>query len=423
MTTPPPEPPQHQPQQPRQHEPQQPRQQPQPVFAPGQVYGPAATEAPARVHARHAAIPHTVPSRSISVSAVLAWVALGVLVLVGLAVGAYFVSALGTGGLAIGFVLALIPLAIVLLAVRWIDRWEPEPRLALVLAFLWGATASVAIALVVDLTVQVSVLLVGVQPSDVLQYGVQAPVVEELAKGIGLLILFYAARSQFDGPVDGLVYGAVIAAGFAFSENIQYFGLALADGGGGLLAQTFILRGIVSPFAHVTFTACTGLALGFAARRHRGVAALGPFFAGLGVAVFLHALWNLLPGWFAFPAVYVLLEVPIFALWIGVIVMLRRAEIRVTADRLAEYAAGGWFTPGEVAMISTGDGRRGAKAWARSTSRVAERAMQRFIVEATRLAFCRQRILAGRDRAADRRRETELLESITALRRQLLAGR
>ncbi|MGG7464441.1 PrsW family intramembrane metalloprotease [Plantibacter sp. YIM 135347] len=368
-------------------------------------------------------IPHSVPRRSPALTVTLAWIAVVVLALVGLALVAYFVSTLGTDGLVSGFLLALVPLAIVLFAVRWIDRWEPEPRLALVLAFLWGATASIAIALLVDLTVKVSVILVGVQASDVLLYGVQAPIVEETAKGLGLLILFFAARSQFDGPVDGLVYGAVVAAGFAFSENIQYFGLALADGGGGLLAQTFILRGIVSPFAHVTFTACTGIALGYAARRYKGLSALGPFFVGLLVAVVLHSLWNLLPGFYPFPVVYVLLEVPIFAVWLIVIVFLRRTEISVTADRLTEYAAGGWFTPGEVAMLTTRDGRRGARAWAKSRSRAADRSMQRFIVAATRLAFCRQRIVTGRDRAVDRARERELLDSITVLRRELLTGR
>ena len=55
---------------------------------------------------------------------------------------AYFLLFIGPGLTFLGGVLALIPLAIVLLGVRWIDRWEPEPRLLLLLAFLWPQLGS-----------------------------------------------------------------------------------------------------------------------------------------------------------------------------------------------------------------------------------------------------------------------------------------
>ena len=55
---------------------------------------------------------------------------------------------------------------------------------------------------------------------------VQAPIVEEVGKGLGLLLLFVTARRAFDGPVDGVVYGALIGAGFALTENIQYFAIS-----------------------------------------------------------------------------------------------------------------------------------------------------------------------------------------------------
>jgi hypothetical protein len=40
--------------------------------------------------------------------------------------------------------------------------------------------------------------------------------------------------------------------------------------------------------------------------------------------------------------------------------MLRREERRLTAERLGEYAAAGWFTPQEVTMLATPRGRRSA---------------------------------------------------------------
>ena len=96
------------------------------------------------------------PPRARSGGAVFAIVGIVVAGFVGLLVVAYLATGLGVSTLVIGSVLALVPLVVVLLAVRWIDRWEPEPRWALWFAFLWGAAVSVAIALIIDLGVQLA---------------------------------------------------------------------------------------------------------------------------------------------------------------------------------------------------------------------------------------------------------------------------
>ncbi|MEI4927591.1 PrsW family glutamic-type intramembrane protease, partial [Klebsiella pneumoniae] len=44
---------------------------------------------------------------------------------------------------------------------------------------------------------------------------VQAPMVEEFAKSLGLLVLLLFAPRHFNGPVDGVVFAFTIAAGFA----------------------------------------------------------------------------------------------------------------------------------------------------------------------------------------------------------------
>ncbi|MGL1654814.1 PrsW family glutamic-type intramembrane protease, partial [Vibrio parahaemolyticus] len=80
---------------------------------------------------------------------------------------------------------------------------------------------------------------------------VQAPIVEEIAKGLGLLLLYAGARRYLDGPVDGIVYGALIGAGFAFTENIQYFAVSFIEGGTVQVVSVFFLRAVLSPFAHV----------------------------------------------------------------------------------------------------------------------------------------------------------------------------
>ena len=173
-------------------------------------------------------------------------VAFAIALLVGLLVLGYLAVALGLSVVATGTLLALVPLAVVLLAVRWVDRWEPEPAGLVVFAVAWGAIAAVAIALGVDLALSVVFGPASTPAADALSAIVQAPIVEEFGKGLGVYIIFVTARRAFDGPVDGIVYGALIGAGFAFTENIQYFAVSFLEGGAADTTVTFFMRGILS---------------------------------------------------------------------------------------------------------------------------------------------------------------------------------
>lgn len=331
-------------------------------------------------------------------------------------VSVYLLAGLGAGAFVLGGVLALVPLGIVYFVVRWIDRWEPEPRLAVAFAFLWGAGVSVLLTLIIGAEIDNAIAAGGGTANEFLGAAVQAPIVEELGKGLGLLLLFWVGRRHFDGPVDGLVYAAWVAGGFAFTENILYFGVELVESGN--VAEIFFVRGILSPFAHVMFTACIGLALGFAARVTGPIGAVGFFILGLIPAVLLHAFWNgaLFFVW-DFYGYYAIVQVPLFLFAVGIVVMLRRQEAKLTHDRLAEYAAAGWFDPREVDTIATPAGRRTALAWSRGNGRHAQ--MKRYLTDATQLAFARQRIVTGRGRERAQADEAALLAAVVASRRAL----
>jgi RsiW-degrading membrane proteinase PrsW (M82 family) len=354
------------------------------------------------------------------VLAVIGFVVLGVIALL---VAAYLLVAVGPVASAIAAVMALVPLAVVVWVIRWIDRWEPEPRAALLFALLWGAAASVGIALVFSFITQIVQAMSGVQQglgTAFLSTVVQAPLVEEGAKGFGVLLLFWAFRRHFDGPVDGLVYGATIGIGFAFTENIQYFGLALVDSSAGGVGEIFFLRGILSPFAHVMFTACTGIVLGYASRRAGAGGAIGWFVVGLIPAIMLHALWNGAAFFVSdFYLYYAVVQVPLFLTGIAFVLFLRRDEQRVTRTRLAEYAAAGWFTPLEVGLVSTPGGRAAGRAWAARFG--LEQAFTTFTRDATRLAFARQRVVSSRDRIGAQRAEADLLDALRHDRAALAA--
>ncbi len=100
---------------------------------------PPAAVSPAPVGAPMPPIPRAGRAAPIWVFAVLLVLLVGVV--------AYVLTYLGVVASVIGLVLALIPLAGVLWAVRIVDRWEPEPPSLVVFAIAWGAIAAVAIAL------------------------------------------------------------------------------------------------------------------------------------------------------------------------------------------------------------------------------------------------------------------------------------
>ena len=326
----------------------------------------------------------------------------------------FLLSNTGPAGFLIGFLASLIPLSAVLLSVHVIDKWEPEPKRLLFFAFTWGAAVSIAVTLLIQ-----PFFVLGFQFSDVpdlqtYMATVQAPIVEEFAKSLGLLILLLMARRHFDGPVDGVVFAFTIAGGFAFTENILYFGRAVAESAdpAGDFAQVFFLRGVMSPFAHAIFTGTTGLIMGFAARRWHAGASVAAFFVGLLPAMFLHNRWNSMGQGFLVD--YLLVQVPIFFLAVGGIILLRVAEKRLTRQRLLEYSAAGWFTPAEVEFLATLGGRRAALGWAGSYGR--KRQMKEFLKAATLLANTRQRILSGRDVELHQAEERQQLQRILALR-------
>ena len=350
-----------------------------------------------------------------------------VLALVTLVTLAFFAISIGANVFLICGALALIPLTICVATLVWIDRWEPEPFSALALGFCWGAGMAVITTLVVGSWVQPLLTIGTTANADMVGAVIQAPLVEEFCKGAGVLLLFFLRRRTFDGPIDGVVYAGIIAAGFAFTENILYFGQALQESHGAPsgLVGIFILRGLMSPFAHVMFTATLGVCVGYAARHGGTGMVLGAWVVGLVPSMVLHGLWNgssFLGG--SFFIAYVVLQVPLFIVFVVGVILLRRSEARLTRMRLSEYVPSGWFTPQEVPMLATGGGRRRALAWSKTFA--AAPSMKEFIRLATRLAFTRQRLLvdsrggaAGR-LATGQELEISLLTKITTVRSELL---
>lgn len=326
-------------------------------------------------------------------------------------------GASGPAQIVIAVVLAIVPFVAILLLIRWVDAWEPEPRGLLVVALAWGAGVATAVAATGNSLFQEIVAQdQGFERAASLTAIVSAPLTEETMKGIGLLVVLLVGRGALHGPVDGVVYSLAIGSGFAAVENIQYF-VEYGD----QVTAVFIQRGLMSPLAHPMFTVCMGLTLGVAVQSARPLRRLYPV-AGWFAAVALHSLWNFSAASGSFFQHYLSFQVPLFVALIVLVAWLRRREHRLILAGLRDYAAAGWFAGFELDMLMSTRARRTATSWAAARGSRQRAAMIDFQQAAIELALGRRRARAGRPLPDHQRREAALLQRAVADRGVFLHG-
>lgn len=319
----------------------------------------------------------------------------------GLAMAALLLTAGAPVALVVGTLLAAIPVAPLIGCYLWLDRYEPEPRSLLVLGLLWGAFVSTTIAIVLQAFDDFN------SGGDLTRQGViVAPITEEAAKGLFILLLLWFRRHELDGILDGIVYAGMVGIGFAFTENIlylssQYVGDPSLGDVGGLesAVQLFIFRCIFSPFAHPMFTAFIGIGIGIAVgSRSILVRILAPL-AGYVVAVLLHGAWNanfMLADGSAAIGNYVVLMVPAFLMVLGFALWVRGREAKVLTAALTDAAGRGLLHPDEIPWLVRLQGRRILRRHAESRGGPeARRAMVAYQTDAIELGYLHHRYLRG----------------------------
>ncbi len=186
----------------------------------------------------------------------------------------------------------IIPALGIGLLVNFIDRYEREPWFLRLAAFLWGAVIAIPPASFIENYIDAAIQhALGPAASMFMVsflHGLNAGVTEETIKGLGLLLLFIVLRDEFDNVTDGIVYGALIGAGFAMVENFTYF----AQFGKNSLVLLIVGRIVLGWLSHSTFTVCFGAALGYVRHtRVRWRQILIPLLGYL-VAVALHTIFD-----------------------------------------------------------------------------------------------------------------------------------
>lgn len=308
--------------------------------------------------------------------------------LVLIVVGIMFLS-LGIVPAILASVIAFTPAALYILPLMGLDRYDPEPFWLLALAFAWGALVAVIVSIFVNTAFGLAVYsgTGSAALADIASAVISAPVIEEGSKGTGVLILLIFFRRYFDDILDGIVYGGVIGLGFATVENVMYYGGGLNSAymqygmsSNALWSFMFLftLRGILSPFAHVTFTSMTGIGAGVSRESHNTFVKLIMPVVGYIVAVLLHGIWNgmgilitialvsfgldsactsvglgdeklSLCGFFAG---YIFLEIPLFLILVAFAFYIMRRQRRILNEMLAIDIAQG-LIPKEHAEIAT----------------------------------------------------------------------
>ncbi len=198
----------------------------------------------------------------------------------------------GPSSIIAALTIPLIPALGIGLLVNFIDRYEREPWFLRLAAFLWGAIIAIPPTLFIETNVQSLIQnALGGDGNILLRsalLGLNAGVTEETVKGLGLLLLFFALRDEFDNVTDGIVYGALIGAGFAMVENFSYFAQNSKD----FLLFLIVGRIVLGWLSHSTFTVCFGVALGYVRHtrvrwRHIVIPLLGYL-----AAVVLHSMFD-----------------------------------------------------------------------------------------------------------------------------------
>jgi len=197
-----------------------------------------------------------------------------------------------------------IPMFFFAYLVYWTDRYEKEPLLLLVGVFVWGAVIAAGGAFILNTIAGLGVyIFTGSEDFSTLSTASAiAPVIEELLKGFAVLLVFLIFRHEFDSILDGIVYAAIAALGFAATENAYYiYSYGFAEDG--LLGGVFMVfvRVFLVGWQHPFYTAFTGIGLALARLNRNGLVKIFAPLTGLGLAIFTHSMHNtiatFLQGW------------------------------------------------------------------------------------------------------------------------------
>ena len=192
------------------------------------------------------------------------------------------------------FAIAYLPSLILLVLVRYMEKYEREPWGAMGTAFLWGATATVVLVILArgyfKVYMRDNYPEISSNKDEMIFYTscLITPIAAELVK---LMSLFFV-REELDEAEDGLIYGAVAGLGFAATEMLLYGLFVFSSYGIKVFIYTVLLRtvSVVILQGSVGAIAGYGITRAVAKKHKKGSLWLSPVF--LIIAMACHGLFN-----------------------------------------------------------------------------------------------------------------------------------
>lgn len=297
-------------------------------------------------------------------------------------------------GLLIAFFFGFVPTFLFAYLVYWTDRYEKEPRLLLGAVFLWGALVAGGAAFLINSIAGLGVYyFTGSEAAAEFTTGsLIAPVVEEILKGLAVLVVFLIFHNEFDSILDGIVYAAITALGFAATENTYYiYTYGFQDHGlTGIFLLTFV-RVFLVGWQHPFYTAFTGIGLAFSRLSRNVFAKLLYPLAGLTIAIFTHSVHNTISEIFKGMGGLVVTALIDWAGWLLMILFILWALYReknwIIVQLREEVSLG---------IITTEQYRVACSAWAQTAARLGAifsnrfKATNRFYQVTAELAYKKQ---------------------------------
>ena len=272
---------------------------------------------------------------------------------------------------------AIIPLIIYLFVILKYDRYDREISGLVLQNYLWGGLGAIFFALIGSSLIYylLSFLIANQYQLERAEVIIIAPFVEEITKGLFLLIVF--SNKKFDSVTDGLVYGGAIGLGFGMTENFLYF---IAFGGTAFSGwiTIVIIRTLFSGIMHCAATAIFGAFLGYAKFKNIFYKITFPAI-GLFIAMFIHFAWNYSVSYKSttlIGCIFVFFTVLIFVIVFYVAIF---SERRIIYRELLEETMNGLIPAGHLDILNSS--RRNKSGWIDESIRIL------YINAATTLAF------------------------------------
>ncbi len=272
-----------------------------------------------------------------------------------------------------------------------IDRYARQPVKLIVVAFLWGSFAAtwVMAANANDAILALYAKAFGQAWAKDWGAGLTAPFTEEIAKGVGLLLLVALASRLVRTAFDGFILGAFIGLGFQIFEDVLYALNSAASQFGadpvGAAMSTIMLRMVFGVAAHTLYSAifCAGLVylLGRPAEPRR----VGRGLILMASAMLLHGLWDSAAALSQGKAI---LLFPLFVVMITAALVLVFRVFRMTVPRERQFLRDvltpeverGVITVDELTALC-GD-RKARKTFRKSAASHADRKRNGYVLEA-----------------------------------------